>query len=77
MWPLGVMIFTCTPRRAASASARTASSSGTKYELDRWMLRSAAVMAIRYIRCMLSLPPVGELLNICAGWSPTGRSAGK
>ena len=41
------------------------------------MRRSAAVIAIRYIRCMLSLPPVGELLNICARWSPRGFSAGK
>ena len=27
---------------------------------------AAAVIASKYIRCMLSLPPSGELLNICA-----------
>ena len=40
-------------------------------------MRSAAVIAIRYIRCMLSLPPLGELLNICAGMPPCGAIAGK
>jgi len=29
------------------------------------------------INCMLWLPPLGELLNICADAEPTGGSAGK
>ncbi len=42
------------------------------------MLVFAAVMASRYIRCMLSAPPLGELLNICAGMPPaTGSIGGK
>jgi len=35
----GVMICTSTPRRAASDSALIAIASGTKYELESWMLR--------------------------------------
>ena len=41
------------------------------------MLRVAAVVASRYIINMLSLPPLGELENICALWVPTAGSVGK
>ena len=41
------------------------------------MVCLAAVIDIRYISNMLSLPPLGELLNICAAKGPTGLSPGK
>jgi hypothetical protein len=41
------------------------------------MLARAAVIDISTIRCMLSLPPLGELLNICAGMSPRVGTWGK
>ena len=34
------------------------------YALERSIVRVAAAIDSRYIRCMLSLPPDGELLNI-------------
>ncbi len=65
-----------TPRLRASSSARVISASGTKYAAARSMVLHAAAMAIRYIRCMLSLPPAGEATNNCASLSPTASSAG-
>ena len=50
---------------------------GTKYELDRRIVRFAAVIDIRYISSMLALPPLGELLNTCAAPPATGASDGK
>ncbi len=41
------------------------------------MLRCAAVMAMWYMRAMLSAPPEGELENICAALFPAGGMAGK
>src|SRR5450830_1143206 len=73
----GVMIWTETPRFLAAIRALMVSSSGTKYALDRRIECFAAVIAIRYIRCIDSLPPVGELLNIWAGWVPVAARGGK
>lgn len=41
------------------------------------MERLAAVIASKYINRMLSLPPDGELLNMCALPAPTGCNGGK
>ena len=38
---------------------------------------AAVIAAIRYISLMLSLPPAGELMNICIFSSPAEASAGK
>ena len=61
-----------TPRFIASIKAALVRSSGTKYAADRSIERDALVIASRYINCMLSLPPLGELLNICASVGPDG-----
>jgi len=73
----GVMICTFTPRFTASISACRVISSGTKYALESWIERVAAMMAKRYMSFMLSAPPDGELLNICAAPSATGDTTGK
>jgi len=73
----GVMICSFTPRFIASTIVWTASSLGTKYELERRIVRFAAVIDIRYISSMLALPPLGELLNTWAAPLPTGSSVGK
>jgi hypothetical protein len=67
----GVMMRSRTPRCMAATSAPTVRSSGTKYALDRSMVLVAAAIDSRYIRCMLSLPPEGELLNTWARPPPT------
>ena len=41
------------------------------------MVFVAAATERRYMRCMLSAPPSGELLNICAGRSPAAWCEGK
>jgi hypothetical protein len=76
MSSLGTMMRTRTPRSSAARSAARVSSSGTKYEADRSMLRSAAVIDSRYISSMLSPPPLGELVNTCACIAD-GRERGK
>ncbi|CAB3745568.1 hypothetical protein LMG27174_07340 [Paraburkholderia rhynchosiae] len=68
---------TFTPRFAASTIALIVSLSGTKYALDKWMECVAAVIAMRYINCMSSLPPEGELLNMWARPSPAASISGK
>ena len=77
MFSPGVMICSLTPRLSASTIVLTASSLGTKYELERRIVRFAAVIDIRYISSMLALPPLGELLNTCAAPPATGASDGK
>ena len=73
----GTTMRSLTPRCIASTRACSVSASGTKYAADRSIERDAAVTASRYINCMLSLPPLGELLNICAAPGPAGANAGK
>ena len=73
----GTTMRSLTPRLSAPCKAWRVNESGTKYAADRSMERDAAVMASRYINCMLSLPPLGELLNIRAKLTPAGGNAGK
>ena len=62
----GTTIRNWTPRFNASSRVRVVNSSGTNYDADKSIERAAAVIANRYISLILSLPPLGELLNICA-----------
>ena len=71
------MMRTRTPRFNAATKASRESSSGTKYAADRSIVREAALMIIRYMSSMLSLPPDGELANICASPFPVGAICGK
>ncbi len=54
----------------------SATSSGTKYDIDSRRLRVALAIATRYISCMLSEPPPGELVNTCACMLPSSPPAG-
>ena len=47
-----------------------------KYAACRSIDSVAAATASRYIRCMLALPPAGELTNRCIGQSPGRGSFG-
>jgi len=58
-------------------SACSVSLSGTKYALDKSIECFAEVMASMYMSCMLSLPPEGELPNICAACVPAASRFGK
>ena len=59
------MICTRTPRASACPSASMKRAPGAKYEAESRMERAAAVMEVRYMSCMLSAPPPGELMNTC------------
>lgn len=65
-----------TPRLRASSSERVINASGTQDAAARSIDVRAAAMAIKSIRCMLSLPPEGEATNSCASLSPAGASSG-
>jgi hypothetical protein len=73
----GTTMHSLAPRFIASRNARTASVSGTNHVADGSLEREAGVIASRYTNCMLSLPLVGGLLNICDAPCPTGASGGK
>ena len=77
MWLHGTTIRSATPRLSASSKASSVKRSGTKYAADRSIECVAAPMANRYINCMLSLPPLGELLKTCACMAPALGSSAK